>query len=147
MAQPARARVDEDGHGAGLEAKGLRAPFVEHALDPLHLDEVVSRPHGSELTRAPLARPLGDGVRVGAVEPSPRLGVLQVVFGADAAELQQGRRALAQDPVELGAVQLQGRLAAGARRRQAGDLVDERLLAVAQVVGCDRASPAGVRRS
>jgi ribosomal 50S subunit-recycling heat shock protein len=59
-----------------------------------------------------------------------RLGVLDVILGADAAQLQQGRRALAQDLVELGAVQLQGRLAAGSRRRQAGDLMVERLLGV-----------------
>ena len=131
--------MDEDGHGAGLEAIGPCAPLVEHALHPLQLDEVVARPSGAQLTRAALARPLRrrrPDRRHRSVPATPCApGRLRCrCRGAPAGPPGPSRRTRSSSaPFSFRAASRPA--PAG---RQAGDLVDERLLAVAQLVGCDR---------
>ena len=133
MAEPARARVDEDGHGAGLQAVG-RARTLRRAP---------ARPAAPRRSGCPTRRfragPSRAGAPAGRRRPGRRRRAVPATPCAPGRprvpmprSSSRAARALAQDPVELGARQLQGRLAARPGRRQAGDLVDERLLAVAQ---------------
>src|SRR5919109_4869932 len=73
VAEAARARVDQDCDLTVVQPQSFRRHAVVDTVDPLHLEEVVSRSERPELVRPALARPLRKGRRVGAVEASLRL--------------------------------------------------------------------------
>jgi hypothetical protein len=98
--------VDEHADAIFLEAAGGGRREVVEPRDALHLDEVVSRADGAELAGSALAGALRDRCRIGARKASQRLGVLQVVGGADPS-LDEGPRAVPQNAVEVGPLQLQ----------------------------------------
>jgi hypothetical protein len=126
VAEPARAGVDQHRHLALPEAVHLRRGLVEDVFDALQLDEVVSRAHRAELAGAALARPLGDGRRVGARQAPAGLGALDVAFARECS------RAVAEDSVEIGAAVPSLIPLAGACGHGAGDLVHERLAPAAE---------------
>ncbi|MDQ3769837.1 MAG: hypothetical protein M3370_10260 [Actinomycetota bacterium] len=129
VAQSARARMDQHGDLVGVQ---VEAGLVQasHVLD---LDEVVARPHGPQLRRPALTRAVRDALRVGAIDASLGLGVLEVVLRADPVLLDQRTGTLHEHPLELGGGEVERATLTGAGGHAPGDLVHELLLAPAQL--------------
>ena len=99
VAEPARSRVDHDGHLALAEAeRARRRPVVDH-LDRLHLEEVIPRAERAELTPAALAGVRRHVVGHRAIQPAAGLDVLQIVRVAIPRAHRPGGAAL-EDSVE-----------------------------------------------
>ena len=99
---------------------------------------MVAGADGAELVGAASPGPVRHGADRGALEPATRLGELHVLVRPDAAHLDQRARPLDEHALELAFAQGERAAAAAARRRSARDLVDERLLAPAELVHGDR---------
>ena len=129
VAEPARARVDQDRDLALAQAELLRGRAVDQLLDALDLDEVVARADRAELAGAPLARPRRDVPGVGALEAALGLGRADVVVAADPALLDEPPRPLLEHRVELGAAQRERPALARAGGHAPRDRLDERAAA------------------
>jgi len=129
--------VDEHRRLALAQAERGRGARVEDLVHALELEEVVAQADRSELGVAALVGPVRDRGRVGSVEASRGLGVLEVVLRADPEALDERPRPPAEDVLERGRVELE-RLLAGPGGNGAGDLVHERLGAPAQLLRAER---------
>src|SRR5262249_31080825 len=130
MAEAARAGMDEHGDLAIGEAERIRRGCIENAVDGLHLDEMVSRAHRPELSRASLPGPLRDRGRICAVEAPYGLGALDVLRS-----LRDGATAVAKHVVDVDALATFASGTGGDRARQ---LVHEPFATLAEVVDRER---------
>src|SRR5205814_5014127 len=85
IAEAPRARMDHDGHLAGMDAERRRAPLVVDLIDALDLEEVIPGAERAHLRPASLECRLRDQVRIRAGETSALLGRLEVRAAAEAA--------------------------------------------------------------
>jgi hypothetical protein len=132
--------MNEDSDLAPMQAERLRRGGVEDGFDLLYLDEVIPRAERADLARATQARALGHGVRACVRQAAIRLGVREIALGTDPALAHEHPRALGEQAVEIGSREVEIAAPAGSGWNRTGDLVDERLEAVAEVVRVVRQS-------
>ena len=81
VAQPARARMDQDGDLAFAQTHDLGRSRVEHAVDDLDFEKVVAGAERAALVETAGDRAIADPARVGAFQAAAGLGDEQVMVG------------------------------------------------------------------
>ena len=135
MAEPARARVDQQRDLSLVEPERPGRALLVDAVHALQLEEVVARAEGADLMLAPVSGARGDEGGLGPFEASARLGHVQVLLRADPEVLEERPGARCQHAVELHPRHSAlAALPATSGRDPPGDLVDQGLAASAELV-------------
>ena len=132
MAQSATAAVDHHGQAARFEPELPGGLLVPELGDLLHLEEVVARAERPDGGLAAQERPLGDGVRLGALERASVLLALEVGARSEAA-LDGPAGTVAQDVTELGLGRVEASTPPRAGGNRARELLQQRRQAVAGI--------------
>ena len=93
--------MDEHADLSGMQAEGCGGGRVFHAIDHLHLDEVIACAHGAALIAAAGERPVAHEFGPGIGDPALGLGQGDVVVSGQAAGFQK-RHALLHQHAEFG---------------------------------------------
>src|SRR6516225_9923559 len=80
MAQTTRARMDQHGDMAGMEAQCAGEPRVINMVNPADFEKMIAGAKRAELLGAALVRSFADALRVRAGEPSAFFGVFKVLL-------------------------------------------------------------------
>src|SRR5881397_2378234 len=120
MPESPRTGVDEDEDLIVFDPEG----GIEHAVDAIDFDKMISRSDRSELISAATAGVIGDELRIGAVDGAARLDPIEILVGSKA-DFDRPRRAVAKNLVEIVLLEAQRPAAPDAGRNLARDRVHE----------------------